>query len=142
MIDDTTPDRRALELPANRGRIGRAVDEELAFHIEERVRELVASGIDATSARARATAEFGDLEAARLDLRRIDELAATRSWAGESVADLFTDARRAARGLVRRPAYALVAIATLALGIGANSTMFALVDRLLLSAPPYISDAD
>jgi predicted permease len=142
MIDDTTPDRRAIELPANRGRIGRAVDEELAFHIEERVRELVASGIDAATARARATAEFGDLEAARMDLRRIDELAATRSWAGESVADLVTDARRAARGLVRRPAYALVAIATLALGIGANSTMFSLVDRLLLSAPPYITDAD
>jgi len=142
VIDDTTPDRRALELPANRTRIGRAVDAELAFHIDERVRELVASGVDATTARARATAEFGDLEAARLDLRRIDELAARRSLISESVADLFTDARRSARGLLRRPAYALVAIATLALGIGANSTMFSLVDRLLLSAPPYIRDPD
>ena len=142
MIDDATPDRRALELPANRSRIGRAVDAELAFHIDERVRELVASGIDADIARARATAEFGDLEAARNDLRRIDELASRRSWVAEALADLVTDARRAARGLLRRPAYAMVAMTTLALGIGANSTMFSLVDRLLLSAPPYIRDAD
>ena len=142
MSDDNTPDRRALELPPNRGRIGRAVDDELAFHVDERVRELVATGVDATVARARATAEFGDIEAARADLRRIDELASRRSWAAEVVADLVTDARRAARGLLHRPAYALVAITTLALGIGANSMMFSLVDRLLLSAPPYIRDPD
>jgi predicted permease len=142
MTDHPSPNQPAFELPPNRSRIGRAVDDELAFHIGERARELVASGIDARQAHAQAAAEFGDLEAARADLRRIDELAARRSWAVEALADLWTDARRTARSLIRRPAYALVATITLALGIGANSAMFALVDRLLLSAPPHIRDAD
>jgi predicted permease len=142
MTDHESRNRPAFELPPDMSRIGRAVDDELAFHIEERVRELVASGIDARQAHAQAAAEFGDLEAARADLRRIDEMAARRSWAVEALADLWTDARRTARSLIRRPAYALVATITLALGIGANSAMFALVDRLLLSAPPHIRDAD
>ena len=139
--DDSTPDRPALEMPASTSRIGRAVDEELAFHLDERVRELVASGLDRDAAHARAVGEFGDLDSARRELRRIDELAARRSWLAESLADLAVDVRRTLRVLARRPGYALVAVLTLALGIGANSTMFALVDRLLLSPPPYIRDA-
>ena len=142
MTNDSSSRRDEFELPPSKSRIGRAVDDELTFHIEERVRELVASGIDPATARAQATAAFGDVDAARRDLRRIDELAARRSWAEESVGDLFTDARRTLRALARRPGYALAATLTLALGVGANSTMFALVDRLLLSPPPHIRDAD
>jgi predicted permease len=139
---DATPNRDAFELPPNKSRIGRAIDDELAFHIEERIRELTASGSDLAEARARALSEFGDVESARHELQRIDELAAKRTWLTESVADLWTDLRRTARALARRPGYAAIATVTLALGIGANSAMFALVDRLLLSPPPHIRDAD
>jgi predicted permease len=140
--EDSIPDRDAFELPPSKSRIGRAIDDELAFHIEERVHELVASGIDPADARDRALTEFGDVDSARQELQRIDELAATRSWLAESVADVWTDLRRTVRALARRPGYAGIATVTLALGIGANSAMFALVDRLLLSPPPHIRDAD
>jgi predicted permease len=140
--NDSSNDRPSFELPVSRQRIGRAVDDELAFHLDARVDELVASGMDPESARRSALKEFGDLDSARNELRRIDELAARRSWASEAIADLGTDARRTIRALGRRPGYAIIAILTLALGIGANSAMFALVDRLLLSPPPHIRDAD
>ena len=140
--DDSSSGRASFELPASRQRIARAVDDELAFHLEQRISELVASGVDAESARRRALNEFGDLDSARNELRRIDELAARRSWAAEAVADLGTDVRRTLRALARRPGYAIIATLTLALGIGANSAMFALVDRLLLSPPPHIRDAN
>jgi predicted permease len=140
--DDSTPNRPALEMPVTKDRIGRAVDDELTFHVDERMKELVAAGIAPDDARARAVAEFGDIESARRELRRIDELAARRSWLAESTTDLATDARRAFRALVRRPGYAIAATLTLALGIGANAAMFSLVDRLLLSAPPHIRNAD
>ena len=57
--------------------------------------------------------------------------------------DLFTqDARYALRGLRLRPGFAAMVIVTLALGIGANVTMFSILDRLLLRAPAHIVDAD
>lgn len=140
--DDSRPNRDAFVLPPNKSRIGRAIDDELAFHIEEHVRELIESGSDPAEARAHALTEFGDVESARHELQRIDELAVKRTWLTESVADLWTDLRRTVRALARRPGYAVIASITLALGIGANSAMFALVDRLLLSPPPHIRDAD
>jgi putative ABC transport system permease protein len=142
MTHDDTPDRRALELPATGHRIGRAVDDELAFHIEEQTRELVAAGIDPATARARAVASFGDLQSAREELRRIDEVAARRTRWTEAFTDLLTDAGRTLRALGRRPGYLVAATLTLGLGIGANSSMFALVDRLLLSPPPHIENGD
>ena len=53
---------------------------------------------------------------------------------------LATDLRYALRGLSRRPLWAATAVATLALGVGANATIFNLVDRLLLAAPPQVQD--
>lgn len=55
---------------------------------------------------------------------------------------LALDLRYALRGLRRQPAFAASAVLTLALGIGANSAMFGLVDRLLLSAPPHIAQPE
>jgi predicted permease len=55
---------------------------------------------------------------------------------------LWYDAHYALRGFRRRPGFTAVIVATLALGIGANTTMFGLLDRLLLEAPGHIADPD
>ena len=130
-----------IELPPTRQRIERAIDDELRAHIDERVAELTAAGVAPGDARAQALREFGDLEAARQELRRIDELAATTSSVYESLRDLGVDLWRTGRSLLRRPGFAAVSILTLALGLGANAVMFGLVDRLLLSPPPHLRAA-
>ena len=48
----------------------------------------------------------------------------------------------AVRGMRRRPGFTAIVVATFALGIGANTTMFGILDRLLFRAPPYIADPD
>ena len=118
-----TPDY--IELPTTRDRITRAIDDELRAHLNERIAELTAAGLANEDARAQALREFGDLDAAKRDLRRIDELAAGTTRFLNAADDLATDIWRTVRSLVRRPGFAAVAILTLALGIGANAVMSA-----------------
>ena len=141
MTRDEFTNQRPVEMPPSRARIGQAIEDELVFHIDERVRELIASGIDADTARDRAIAEFGGLAATRRDLQQIDEEASRRQSFSDLASDSWIDLKRTARVLSRRPGYVAIAALTLALGIGANAAMFAVTDRLLLSPPPHIRDA-
>ena len=116
-------------------------DEEIALHIEMRTRELVADGMDPAEARALAIKRMGDvasLKRACVDLgeKRDREMRVTL-WFEE----LRDDVKFAIRQLSASPAFTLVATLTLALGIGANSAIFALVDATLLRPLPY-GDAD
>ena len=116
-------------------------DEEIALHIEMRTRELVAGGMDPAEARALAIKRMGDmasLKRACVDLgeKRDREMRVTL-WFEE----LRDDVKFAIRQLSAAPAFTLVATLTLALGIGANSAIFALVDATLLRPRPY-GDAD
>ena len=141
MTNEEFSNRRPVEMPLNSARINRAIDDELAFHVDERIRELIASGVPPQLARERANTEFRGLDATRHDLQRIDEDASRRQSVGEHIADFWMDLKRTTRVLSRRPGYVTIAAFTLALGIGANAAMFAVTDRLLLSPPPHIRDA-
>ena len=112
-------------------------DEEIALHIEMRTRELIADGMDPAEARALAIKRMGDvasLKRACVDLgRKRDREMRVTLWLEE----LRDDVKFAIRQLRAAPAFTLVATLTLALGIGANSAIFALVDATLLRSLPY-----
>jgi putative ABC transport system permease protein len=117
--------------------LDREFDEEIELHIEMRTRELVDQGIDPAAAREIAIRKMGDLEAFKrtcIDLgRKRDREMSIALWLEE----LRDDVRFAFRQLRAAPAFTAVAVVTLALGIGANSAIFALVDATLLRPLPY-----
>jgi putative ABC transport system permease protein len=106
----------------------REVDEELQFHIERQVEANIAAGMPADEARRKAAIAFGGRERTREQCRE-----ARPGWTVELV---LRDVRFGVRGLVRNPGLTLVAVLTLALAIGANSTIFSLLNQALLRALP------
>jgi hypothetical protein len=113
------------------------VDDEIAFHIEMRTRELVDRGVDPRIAREMVLARIGDatrLKRTCLDLgrKREREMRLTQ-WLEE----FREDVRFAIRQLRMSPGFTLVATITLALGIGASSAMFALADAALVRPLPF-----
>ena len=112
------------------------VDDELAFHVDARTQELREAGMDATSARAQALAEFGDVERTRVTLRAMDEQHLTHEHRADVAADLVRDVRVALRGLRRSPALVAVVTLTFALGIGVTTAIYSLVDAFLFRPLP------
>ena len=112
-------------------------DEEIELHIEMRTRELVDAGMDPKAARAEAIRRMGDVAAFKRTCvdegRKRDREFQMTLWLEE----LRDDVKFALRQLRTAPAFTLVATLTLALGIGANSAIFALVDATLLRPLPY-----
>lgn len=129
--------RRLLRSWLWRVPVDQEVDEELAFHLEMRTRELIERGMDPHEARATAVRRMGDLARVKRTMvkvgRKRDRELSMALWLEE----LRDDVRFAVRQLRSAPVFALVAVTTLAIGIGANSAIFALVDATLLRPLPY-----
>ena len=119
-----------------RSNVGADVDAELAFHVDARAQELREAGMDAAAARARAIAEFGDVERTRQTLRAMDERHLTQARRADIVTDLLRDVRVAVRGLRRSPALVAVVSLTFALGIGVTTAIYSLVDAFLFRPLP------
>src|SRR5687768_10558931 len=85
--------------------ISTEIDDELRFHIETRIDALVAQGMSAEDAQARALAEFGDVSDARSELTSIDRASYARRDRAEWWRDVAQDARVALRSYVRRPGF-------------------------------------
>jgi len=128
--------KRSLRSWLWRVSIDREVDEELAFHVEMRTRELVEKGVDPRIAREMVMARLGDADRLKrtcvnLGRKREREMRLTQ-W----IEELRDDVRFAVRQLKASPGFTFVAAITLALGIGANGAIFALADATLLRPLP------
>jgi predicted permease len=110
-----------------RPRFDHELDAELQFHLESRADELVEAGTPRPAALAQARREFGSSARVGEDARS--------AWQFHRLEDLFADLRYAARGLCRNPAFALTAIACLALGTGANTSIFSIAMEVMFSEP-------
>ena len=108
------------------------LDDELAFHVEQSTQARIAVGISPQEARRLAIIEFGGVERTREQCHE----AQPGWWAGTVLQDI----RYALRGFRRNTVFTLTVIATLALGIGATTAVFSVVDRILFRALPYAHD--
>ena len=120
--------------------IEREVDEELAFHLEEHIRAMMAGGMSRAQARDEALRRLGDLPAVREDLLAVDARQVRNRDLRERLDDWLLDFRHAARALRRTPGLTLTIAVLLAIGVGVNAAMFGILDRLLLRAAPHLKD--
>ena len=129
---------RAFRLPrGRRDRTRLEVRDEIAHHLEAMVDTLVARGMSPPEARSEALRRLGPLDVVHERLFHAAEWREDRMHAREWLESVVQDLRLAVRALRRSPAFALTAIATLALSVGATTTMFSAVDGVLLRPLPY-----
>jgi putative ABC transport system permease protein len=125
MISELLTRFRYLILCKKRGEL----DEELEFHLEQAIASRMAAGVGPSEARRQALIEFGGIEPTR------DQCERQRPgwWIGTVLQDL----RYALRGFRRNPLFTISVLVTVALGIGATTAVFSVVDRILFRPLPY-----
>ncbi len=125
--------KRFFQWPHARKRWREEMGEELAFHREQLIRELLLKGMPDLQATAEADRRLGNIDNFHNRVDRMAVMQQMREW----LTDLFNDLLFAGRLLNRTRTYTCVALITLGLGIGANFAVFNLFNEVVLQALPY-----
>ena len=124
---------RRLKMLLHRRRFHDELDEELRLHLDLRQQRNIEAGLSPEAARRAAYRRFGNTT-------RIKEKS-LMTWGSEAIESFLQDAAYGTRALLRNPALTIVALISLALGIGANTAIFSLLDAVLLRSLP-VKDPD
>src|SRR5262249_18723036 len=104
------------------------LDRELQFHLDRRITDLETSGLVTEQARRQALLELGGIAQIQEEVRDI--------WLTRWLRDFVHDLRFSARSILRSPSFAATAVLSLALGIGASTALYSLIDQIVLRALP------
>jgi hypothetical protein len=119
---------RRLRMIFRRRQLDLDLEEEMRFHLELRRQQQIESGLSPTAASRAARRKFGNV--AHIKEKSI------MTWGSEGLESFYHDAAYGARALLRSPALTLVALLSLALGIGANTAIFSLLNAVMLRSLP------
>ena len=115
-----------------RAEVERDLDDEFRFHLERETEKYVRQGMTPVEAELRARRAFGGVERIKDDTRDARGI----GW----LEALAQDMRHTLRGSRKRPGFVLAVVLTLGLGLGANTAIFTIVDRLLFRPPAFLND--
>jgi putative ABC transport system permease protein len=111
-----------------RDRLEHGLDRELQYHLDRRVSDLIEQGLPESEARRRATLEIGGLAQVREEVRDV--------WLTRWLRDFVYDLRFSVRSFRRSPSFTAATVLSLAIGIGATTAIYSLVDQIILHALP------
>jgi predicted permease len=135
--------RRAFRLALRRREtVADDTDEEIRLHFTLRVEALMGRGLARERAEAEALRRFGPMREGRAGMLAAARLRHERLTMFERLDDIWSDLRYALGQMRRAPGFTLAVVVTFAIGIGANATMFGVIDRLLLRAPARVADPE
>jgi len=127
---------RVFRIGVGARHLERDVDQELDFHIAMRTQKLVAAGLSPDAARAKALERFGDVRTVRDSCLDIDHHRERSMRRTNYLSNLRQDVAYALRSMRQNAGFTAVVLLTLALGIGANTSTFTLIDALVLRPLP------
>ena len=134
--------KRVFRLRPARETVDEDLEAELRFHFERAVDDLAATGLSRDAARREALRRFGDVQLHRHNIQDLGRRRAAMQRRNDWIDITRQHLGYALRTVRRSPGFTAAVVVTLGLGIGANATMFGIVDRILFRPPSHVTEAD